>query len=432
MPVAVWARGSPSDVGPDNAHSVSLHTHIPGCPCSGVCEAYGHNDCFQLEGGGDDDVENGFGRAVKQAYERSPSKGWSVALCSADFDGDGYTNGDELADGCCAFPLLDPTPLATVGHPADASVRPTFPSCTRGALPPAPSGLQLAGAGVGAIRASWNAVDPSVACTCEYRVTVTAAGGGNATLAVTHVREPLATLCGLNSGAIVTVTVEGMHRGGTGAALTSSTFIVPSSGGAATGCKPLAAAPVIIDAAGSAAGVVKMQTLARPPLNLAATAGVGWVVVVGLMVALPAAAIVWCCKDPSPCRRHCVHRYLAGAPRTRWCTGGSSAKGAKAVARWSVADLLMSGRGHAIAVVMAALGLALATAQTYSWYNWLYFFPTSTRYAIARACGYGESAPLGWPTPVALGGMRLPLLRSRPLVCNLQVPLWPWASSCCQ
>lgn len=43
-------------------------------------------------------ARNDFGKAFKSA-----GKEWTVALCQADSDGDGMTNGYELGDPCCEF-----------------------------------------------------------------------------------------------------------------------------------------------------------------------------------------------------------------------------------------------------------------------------------------------------------------------------------------
>ncbi|GMF44876.1 unnamed protein product [Phytophthora fragariaefolia] len=72
---------------------------------------------------------NDFGQAFAKA-----GNAWTTALCQADTDGDGYTNGQELGDPCCTWTTSNTAGLVTdgVSHPADAAKVPTSSSLKAG------------------------------------------------------------------------------------------------------------------------------------------------------------------------------------------------------------------------------------------------------------------------------------------------------------
>ncbi|GAB9471457.1 hypothetical protein Gpo141_00008666 [Globisporangium polare] len=78
--------------------------------------AIGHPDAEGAEG------VNAFGKAFKAAGNT-----WTVALCQADTDGDGFTNGQELGDPCCTWTTTNVASLITDGisHPSDATKKPS-------------------------------------------------------------------------------------------------------------------------------------------------------------------------------------------------------------------------------------------------------------------------------------------------------------------
>ncbi|KAK6190319.1 hypothetical protein SNE40_002215 [Patella caerulea] len=79
-------------------------------PCrSGYWNGVGH---YNSKGGG---TLNPFGSDFEKNYNR-----WTIALCTADSDGDGKTNGEELGDPFCdwfASKTVNANLRAATGHP---------------------------------------------------------------------------------------------------------------------------------------------------------------------------------------------------------------------------------------------------------------------------------------------------------------------------
>lgn len=94
-------------------------SYVALIPNAGNIDGYpaiGHPDAAGEEG------VNDFGTAFAAAGDE-----WTTALCQADTDGDGYTNGAELGDPCCTWTTSNTAGLITSGvsHPSDASLTPT-------------------------------------------------------------------------------------------------------------------------------------------------------------------------------------------------------------------------------------------------------------------------------------------------------------------
>mmetsp|Transcript_120494 Transcript_120494/g.351957 ORF Transcript_120494/g.351957 Transcript_120494/m.351957 type:complete len:614 (-) Transcript_120494:395-2236(-) len=107
-----------------------------GEPAS-VCSGLGHATCA-----GADLPLNPFGQALKNADFR-----WSEALCNADSDGDGFTNGEELGDPCCVWREGDAASAYM------ASMSPTHPGFASHALP---EGYERPSCGDAQTRPTWS------------------------------------------------------------------------------------------------------------------------------------------------------------------------------------------------------------------------------------------------------------------------------------
>eukprot|EP00026_Physarum_polycephalum_P003901 Phypoly_transcript_03918.p1 GENE.Phypoly_transcript_03918~~Phypoly_transcript_03918.p1 ORF type:complete len:670 (+),score=101.12 Phypoly_transcript_03918:219-2228(+) len=103
--------------------------------CVGYCEGFGHvlNDgSSSCNGGGEhpNHYLSTFGNSWQQFNTT-----WTVGMCMADSDGDGFSNGDEMGDPCCTW-VAGGTPMRTtnLANPAQKDSVP-FPSCTLGGMP---------------------------------------------------------------------------------------------------------------------------------------------------------------------------------------------------------------------------------------------------------------------------------------------------------
>lgn len=99
--------------------AAAYKSYVALIPNAGNIDGYpaiGHPDAAGEEG------VNDFGTAFEAAGNE-----WTTALCQADTDGDGYTNGEELGDPCCTWTTSNTAGLITTGvsHPSLASLTPT-------------------------------------------------------------------------------------------------------------------------------------------------------------------------------------------------------------------------------------------------------------------------------------------------------------------
>ena len=111
------AHAAPITVGPDAARLAAI-------PNGNAVWANGHrwlNPLRDTLRGSSLAAQNAFGAALAAAGDT-----WTAALCAADTDGDGFTNGEELGDpGCVWTPGATPARTTDVSHPGLWSSVPT-------------------------------------------------------------------------------------------------------------------------------------------------------------------------------------------------------------------------------------------------------------------------------------------------------------------
>jgi predicted ferric reductase len=149
---------------------------VAGC-LGGYCEAVGHDGC-SAQG-----EVNDFGNKVDshpsaELHDDAASTRqgqWSIGTCAADSDADGYSNGDETGDYCCAWnghadSLMKLTyneqPVA-LSNPAWDLSKPIIPSCSYSGPPGAPVDPTAAAIAPTYARLAWKA---PASCVCEYQV----------------------------------------------------------------------------------------------------------------------------------------------------------------------------------------------------------------------------------------------------------------------
>lgn len=126
---------------------------LPGCTEHGTiagvvdgtyafCQGIGHVDC---RGGVYDASLNTFGVAFI-----ANGKAWTRALCEADSDGDGYTNGEELGDPCCMWTFEG----ASVGG-SEGSALGEWPRSHPGYAQSVPLGLDVPNPQGSSVRERW-------------------------------------------------------------------------------------------------------------------------------------------------------------------------------------------------------------------------------------------------------------------------------------
>ena len=137
-----------------NGASVPCPPGGVGC-VQGLCPGVGHAAC---SGGSSSGDNNAFGLAFAAA-----GHAWTTALCQADSDGDGQTNGQELGDPCCVWRVGDAPQFAAASHPGVAASKlaapPSTRNCASSAQPPAAASVFQPGE----VQRSMTATMPGVA-----------------------------------------------------------------------------------------------------------------------------------------------------------------------------------------------------------------------------------------------------------------------------
>lgn len=377
-----------------------------GCAGLAWCEAYGHVDCWtgspmgDSEDGGDDvsGTSTGFGKGA--------ASGWNLATCDRDDDGDKFTNGDELGDGCCNWPVLPLTSTTAPSNPSFASSVPAFASsCGKdGPQIPAPT-VTTSNGGASVLTLSWS--PPTTACVCEWRVNVTVVSTGDVKSVAkrsTNGAAVVVNVCGLPLGTPLTATVWGKNRGGSGLSTSLSGLQVTSSGGLPSGgCADTAgsAKTVGMNLVDSPAGVAFIAAaMKRPALP---TIGAWWFVIALAIVLVPSSVVAHCVREGHFVRRRTTHSYcpifFVGCRFPPHYFGKNAAPPAYLVKLLSVmgsyaTDLRTAGWGHTLTIVAACAGLIACTMQTGTYYAWLKF-PLGTGFPIARGAGYAAGVAMG-------------------------------------
>merc|ERR1711968_256908 len=97
-------------------------------PNGGTMQGAGHSVCTSSSNCGGGGARNSFGTAFKNS-----GRVWTTALCNADSDGDGQSNGLELGDPCCVW-TSGATPFRTTDLSAPGSSSDTtsaaMPDCS--------------------------------------------------------------------------------------------------------------------------------------------------------------------------------------------------------------------------------------------------------------------------------------------------------------
>lgn len=382
--------------------------HVPcppgaaGCVGTPICEAFGHVDCWTgsplgdgVDGGDDPSgTSTGFGTAG--------AAGWSLSLCGADSDGDGLTNGDELGDPCCNWPLL---PLATTAAPSNPSFSTSTSSrksCSTSTTKLAPKNLTWSQGGAGALAISVIPPTFSDACVCEWGANVTNMGTGVTEKTYRLRADPkgdtlVLNVCGLTAGATYSVQVWGANRGGPSlppdASGTLTALTVSASGGVPVGrCTQVRSSSALVatDLVGTPAGAAAMAALLKAPAP--ATLGLAWFVAALALVLLPAFFAAHCAPEGGWFRRVTTHAYVPP-----WCIflgRGAKPFSLPALAAAATSDLRAAGVGHSAMVGALVLGVALCSLQTSAYYAWLPF-PLGTAFSGARGVGYAAAAVMG-------------------------------------
>ncbi|RYG45615.1 hypothetical protein EON67_10415, partial [archaeon] len=221
-----------------NAGVVPCVNNEVGCAGRAYCEAFGHEDCLAAA------EELPFGKAFHKGTGGGSKNRWTLSLCAADTDGDGFTNGDELGDPCCSWQAGTEAPVThDISDPGRANSAPrTRTTCSSVSSLATPT-LLSSTADARTLVLEW--ADAS-SCSCEYTVAI-------ATATSTTVRAAPAdrkfTLCDVDVASITSISIASLNRAGA-----SSALVIPSPASTA-GAFPSAA-----DAAAAAASCTPVWT----------------------------------------------------------------------------------------------------------------------------------------------------------------------------
>lgn len=364
-----------------------------GCHGASVCEAWGHQGC--LAKGTDDGIATLAGLSLQSAIEAG---GWNVETCAADNDNDGKTDGDELGDGCCAWPAFPPQFTTGISNPSFESSTTTRASCTLSGAPPTPAGVAITSCGDGCASISWSVPAATSACVCEWALSVTVGAAQPVTIGT---RSMPFVYCGQPSSTTITATVKASNRGGASSASTIASGVTGATGtarDAGVSCSATHGVGFFIDAAGS--GSVAAASIPSAPNP---SAGVYWLIGIGITFAI-VGCVATLLPDPiNDIRKSLVHRYLFVPLPDRhkqgqlWC---------KALQLY---DLGEASIGYSLAILTVVIAMIACTFSTASYYEWM-VFPLGTKAAVGRGAGYALAASMGLQLlPAARNSIWLPI-----------------------
>ena len=369
-------------VGFPNAGSIPCVDNAEGCHGTNICEASGHSSCLSL--GDATGIANDWGALFKGELV------WDVNICSADTDGDGFTNGDELGDPCCAWNYGDAPMFASdISHPSYGS---SFPA-TRPSYSAAPPGavldLTVAVAAPGVVTLIWTPA-PGV---CESHV-VLSVGSTSITRGALGNSVHICNETLLGAGTAFSVSVTPSNRAGAAASPAIVAGVI--SFGAPHPCPgtEYTTQPILLNLAGTR---MKELAVAPPPLQGIAIA----IAIVGVAIAA-GTLLTLCASDPLSATRalvvHAPTLLLCTRCRHLWHAKGHAHTSHPLVplshSSWSPVDIMLSSTGYLVGLsaVVAAASVVWGYATTFYAFQ---VYGLLNGLTIVRGSGYALSFCLG-------------------------------------
>ena len=370
-----WMKGIPnSDAVPCPMDDFNAAA-VPGCHGTDQCDAFGHASCLPY--GDETGVASGFGSLFSGAL-KTTAYGWTVDTCAQDSDGDGFSNGDELGDPCCAWsygaaPLLS----RDLSNPSFASSVPrSRASFTYGGPPSPVTNLRFTFISDVSVSLAW-APSPTQ-CEAVLSVSVIPWGASSTSPALSLTRATtgdIYVLCdpALTPNASITVSVSVLNRAGPSAPVSvSGTLAPPAPFGPHPACTApqLNSTPIYMNTAGSGRGGQGMGSYPPPQL------GMLWVIVVGVCYASAGVFLRYFMHDPaSVIRKWFLHDTMGALPSHIQLNAHNQRSWTHALkVRWDALitghahDFLLSGRAYGAALGAVIVAFALLWYQTNIWF----------------------------------------------------------------
>jgi predicted ferric reductase len=371
-----------------------------GC-LGGYCEAVGHDGCSAQGDVNDfgDEVDSHGGDESSKNFVKAVQGRWGIDTCTADSDADGYTNGDETGDFCCAWngdseslmKLAYNGEPVTVTNPAWDLSKPSIPSCSLSGPPGAP--LDPFVASVAAIHARLGWARPS-SCVCEYQLQLyDHATGASSFMQVRGDRLEI-SVCSLQPVSTYDFTVVALNRAGRSDVMepsTTMTFttLAGNAGTLPTDCvNPIPAdlnlTYTIYMNTIPAGGYVNRHTLPyQAPWSLAWIIAPTLVLFIGALL-LKLLGSCQACKRP--------HDAIF-----QWFVAGMCCKrGWQTTDKARMRDFSQSSRIFSVAVAAAAVFIAGMWVHSSLWYaDYMRYSPAQVAGSVWRGSGYALAACMG-------------------------------------